>query len=74
MKISAAVIALSKMVPIAQAKQPGLSATPGPKQDANAAEVVDKLPPEPSGVRRQPLPVALPDRSAPALHSAKPLA
>jgi len=28
MKISAAVIALSKIAPLAQAKQPGLSATP----------------------------------------------
>jgi hypothetical protein len=41
------------------------------KQDACSAEVVDKLPPQPPSVTRQPLPVTLSHRSAPALHDDK---
>ena len=40
----------------------------GPRQDASAAEVVDKLPSQPAGMCGQPLPVAFPVRSAPPLH------
>jgi hypothetical protein len=49
MKISAAVIALPKIAPLAQAKQPGLGDA-GATQDASAAEVVDTLPPQPPAI------------------------
>jgi hypothetical protein len=39
----------------------------GAETRRSAAEIVDKLPPQPAGVSSQPLPVALPVRSAPAL-------
>ena len=47
---------------------------PALKRGAPDSWIADALPPEPPRVRRQPLPVALSDRSAPALHWSCPVA
>jgi hypothetical protein len=43
-----------------KAKQAKTHIPAAPIQDSSAAEIVDKLPPQPSAVRRQPLSAALP--------------
>ena len=55
-----------KSRPSPKRKQPGLFGDAGPKQDDGAAEVVDRLPPQPPRIARPPLPVALPMRAAAA--------
>lgn len=65
MKISAAVLALPKIAPLAQAEQPGLSATPGRHKTPAPPRLWIKLSSKPPALRHEPLAVVLPVRSPP---------